>query len=244
MSRLGSRKIPWRRCSRSSCQGRRRGPCGRRFTAMCRRLMTPPSSEHRHDGLAARTRSPTAPAPRVPRGTSRSVREPKRIMPEALARRELVARAPPGTRCAARPRRRSGAPLTRRCSPCEVDRAPLVHLRRLGPIGGDEAPARVPTSTTTPAMGARFTCTSSGDRKMDNAHRRAHERVVDARRPPSPGRRPGPASAPGNRGVVRSGSRKNPRNAARRGREGQRGRPPADRASDEAAAASAAAEPR
>ena len=66
-----------------------------------------------------------------------------------------------------------------RAHPASAIVAALVPLRRLGPVGGEEAArARTRRPTTSPAMGERLTCTSSGDRKIDTRTAGPDERVV------------------------------------------------------------------
>src|SRR5262249_54656590 len=158
------------------------------------------------------TRSPTRTRNRVPRGSTQSVRDPKRIMPMRSPASTL---SPVATR---QTMRRAAIPaicttVTRADSPCMW----IVQRSLVPPAAGRYAGAEPPRSyavlTTSPEIGERFTWTSSGERKI--ATRRAGPTngstasAISVTRPSA-----GDSAACGTAGTARSGSRKNAAEAA------------------------------
>ena len=206
------------------------------------------SRQHPHDGLAAA--HPIAdldPQLACRAARSRSVREPKRISPNRSPAASLSPAAP-GTRSGAPALRRSAARRHARPAPCDAHgrsarSAPTPPAGRpRAKLPADVLHARSPG----PPMGARFTCTSSGDRKMDTrtagpTHGSSTASATTITRPSAGastapghrGRRPirDPGRSPGRRGRARrtGGRRGHQPIAARDAREPRRGedeRPP------------------
>ena len=125
------------------------------MTAM---TVTPPDHAVAHAHLDVRAAAASAVGPRA-----------EADHPEALARLHLVAAAGRGTRCAGPPPRRSALTATRRRVALRCARSQRSFSSPTPPAGtaATKRPRTYATSTTRPPMGARFTCTSSGDRKID-----------------------------------------------------------------------------
>ena len=157
-----------------------------------------------------RTRSPT-----WTRSPHRAARSGPSATRSGSARTAAPPRACPraarGTRSAGPARRRSGAP-PRAPVTLEEQRAALVHVRRLGAVRREKAPARVLDVAHEP--GHRRAVHVHVERRQEDGqpHRRADPRVVlgGDRHHLAVGRR---HERSRHRGVGRSGSRKNPRNA-------------------------------
>ena len=134
-------------------------------------------------------------------------------MPEPLTGPELVARPPPGRRCAARPRRRSARPSPAPRRPADGPRsARSASAPRV--VGRQRSR---PAVYTVAAPRRRSGSGSRGRRAARGRSRRAPRGPRTDPRPlrrPAPGRRPAPAGAPTTDGIARSGSRKNPSEAS------------------------------
>src|SRR4029453_3736484 len=179
------------------------------------RSLTP--SDHRHASNPSsvtppRTRSPTRTRTSVPRGMQQSVREPNRIMPK---RSPTASLSPGATRQTIR---RAKTPaicvtVTRALSPCRWTMQRSLPAPASGLYAGTKRPSEYTTPATRPPMGARFTCTSSGERKI--ATRTAgptNGSLTSSTCIPRPSA--GARAPPGIDGTSRSGSRKNPREAS------------------------------
>src|SRR5512144_1315805 len=134
VSRLGSRKMPRRRCSRNSCHRRRRGSRPP-SPPMCRRLISLASPKPRHDRLAP-------PHPVTYLDAEHHVSRHDEIRPgaesnepEPLARLELVPR-PHAAHDAPRHHARDLAHRHARPVALDPHLAALVALRRLRPVRG------------------------------------------------------------------------------------------------------------
>src|SRR5581483_5829248 len=170
--------------------------------------VTPPHRNTPMTDSPPRTRSPTFTRSSVPRGTTRSVREPNRISPYRSPARSV---SPGRTRHTIR---RATTPAICRTATRAVSPSRLTVQRSLSSACGRYAatnpPAAYSTFFTSPPTGARLTWTSSGDRKIDTrtaGPTQGSAASVTASTRPSAGA----STAPGRAGGVRSGSRKKPR---------------------------------
>ncbi len=154
----------------------------------------PPS---RGSGSPARPSSPSA----TRTGSARSARPPASLSPGRTRHTMRRATTPATCRTPTRPASDSRSTVQRSFSSDASSR-----------YAAAKPPRANTTSRTMPATGARLTCTSSGERKMDTRvagpTQRSSTSVIAMTRPSA-----GAKTAPGRSGAVRSGSRKKPRKA-------------------------------
>src|SRR6266851_3397275 len=173
------------------------------------------SSSHRSTPITdspPRTRSPTRTRISVEPGTTRYVREPKRISPYRWPARRL---SPGRTR---HTMRRASTPAicltaTRPVSPSTLTVQRSLSSDASGRYAAMNRPGAYSTFFTRPPTGARLTWTSSGDRKIDTRTAGpTHGSIASVTTITRPSA--GATTAPGRAGGVRSGSRKKPRQAS------------------------------